>query len=497
MTHHGAFLYTFASGVLGGIVFALLFSVGILFPLMCIAIGAVFAVAGVITKKPHIFLIFILFAAVALGVLRTNLFLEAKLQENIKSFVGPSAEVVGVVVNDPERRATSLHATVEVATINNVKAHGVVLAILERDEPVAYGDTITLLGKLELPQPFQTDTGHMFDYAAYLDAKGVSVLMSHPSVAVVKKGGWSMQKSLFDVKHYFERSIEQLLPEPDGSLLEGILLGERRGIPKELTEAFIASGLIHVVVLSGHNITIVSEGVFRALSFLPRTFNFTLGGVFMILFAAMTGFGATTVRALLMAMVALLARYLHRSALALRSLAAAAAAMALWNPTSLLHDTSFMLSILATFGLITLAPWVEQYLGRVPSYKHFDVRSILATTIAVEIFVTPALLYFSGVLSIFALPANVLALPVVPFAMLFGFIAGLLGLLAPAAGLLPALVCDLFLKWMMLVANVTHSLPHSTAIVAQFPVWVLLAVYIPLTWFAISCYQNVSRSKTN
>ncbi len=230
--------------------------------------------------------------------------------------------------------------------------------------------------------------------------------------------------------------------------------------------------------------------MFRALAFLPRTAGYGAGAVLMILFAAMTGFGATTVRALVMALVALLARYLHRTALAMRSLAVAAAAMILYNPPSLLHDPSFILSVLATFGLITLAPWVEQKLWRVPNYKHFDARSILATTIAVEIFVTPALLYFSGTLSFFAVPANILALPVVPLAMLSGFIAGLVGLVSPTLALLPTVVCDVLLKWLMLVATTVQSLPNSTATVAQCPAYILLVVYIPLTSFAIYMYRK-------
>jgi len=243
-----------------------------------------------------------------------------------------------------------------------------------------------------------------------------------------------------------------------------------------------------VVVLSGHNITIVSEGVFRALSFLPRTASYGVGAVLMILFALMTGAGATTVRALIMALVALLARYLHRSTLALRSLSVAGAAMVLWNPPSLIHDPSFILSVLATFGLITLSPCIEkklpEFLVRFP-----NVRSVIATTLSVEVFVTPALLYFSGTFSLFALPANIIALPAVPFAMLAGFIAGLVGFVNPALALVPTFVCNLFLKWLMLVATTTESIPFSTLVAPQFAAWILLAVYVPLTCFAIYLYR--------
>jgi len=504
VTHdtNGAFLYCLAIGVISGVALALTFTLGVVYPAVCIGTALALIALGALMHSKKLFLFAIALAAVSLGMVRADSFLQTQTQNSLLPYASASATVEGVVTSDPERRATSLHANVDVQKINGAPAKGELLAILGRDEPVTYGDTIILQGRIAEPQPFLTDTGHLFDYKGYLEVQGISAMMPQATVLGVTHNGFEpqyiFQTFLYSTKHLFEESVEKIFPEPDGSLLEGILLGERRGIPQNLTQAFVASSLVHVVVLSGHNITIVSEGVFRTLAFLPRAAGYGVGAVLMVVFALMTGASATTVRALIMALVALLARYLHRSALALRSLAVAAAAMVLWNPPSLFNDPSFILSVLATFGLITLAPWVEQKIWRVPNYKRFDVRSIVATTIAVEIFVTPALLYFNGTLSFFALPANVLALPVVPLAMLSGFIAGLLGLVTPALALVPALVCDLLLKWMILVATTTESLPFSTATVAEFPVWILLAVYVPLTLFSILKYRkNVSQSRTS
>ena len=233
--------------------------------------------------------------------------------------------------------------------------------------------------------------------------------------------------------------------------------------------------------------------MFRALSFLPRTLSFATGGLTMILFALLVGGGATTVRALIMAGIALLARYMYRSAVALRSRVVAAAAMALWNPLVVLYDPSFILSVLATFGLITLSPWVEGYINRIKFLQHprlADVRSIAASTIAVEIFVLPVLLYFSGVFSFLSVPANVLALPVVPLAMLAGFVAGLLGFVSSTLAFLPMLVADTLLRWMLLVVTTVASIPFSVAIVPEFSGYIVLACYLPLTWFAMGKYKS-------
>ena len=433
----------------------------------------------------------ILFAA--LYFLRLYFFLQSEAAQTLPSFVGQTATVVGRVVDDPDKRETSLHVAIQVEKVGDALASGGLLALVPRESRVSYGDEVEVQGKLVAPQSFETDTGHTFDYPNYLRVRGISVQMSRASARAITPAGFSLQGSLFALKHGFESSLDRLFVEPENALLQGILLGERHGIPKDLTQDFVDSGLVHVVVLSGYNISIVSEGVFRAFAFLPRTLGFAAGGVTMTLFAILVGGGATTVRALIMAAIALLARYMHRSASALRALIVAAAGMALWNPLVLLHDPSFILSVLATFGLITLSPWVEAHLARLKLFRHkrFEgARSIAASTIAVEIFVLPVLLYFSGVLSLLSVPANLLALPVVPLAMLLGFVAGLLGFISPILAFLPMLGADILLRWMLLVTTTVGSIPFAVVTVPEFSGWIVLACYIPLTWFAVGKYQK-------
>lgn len=433
------------------------------------------------------------FAYVLIFCVRVLFLTQAEAGETLPRFAGQHAEVIGVVVNDPDRRATSLHVNIEVESINGSEAKGTLLALLPRDARLEYGDKIKVSGTITLPQPFDTDTGRQFDYAGYLRVQGVSTIMQRATLVSVGPGGASLKKFLFTIKHIFENAVERVVPEPQSSLLEGLLIGEKRGLPDELNKAFIASGLVHVVVLSGYNISIVAEAMLRATSFLPTVFNYSLGAVLMVLFAVMSGSGAATIRALLMGLIAILARYLKRPADALRALIFAAGAMALWNPHVVLHDPGFVLSVLATFGLITISPTVETYVSWVP--ERFGLRSIAASTLSVQLFVLPALLYQTGMLSFLALPANVLALPVVPFAMLFGFIAGLLAMIHPLVAFPFTCIANILLEWMIFVAQTIHTLPFSAAVVTTFPAWVAIAVYIPLTAGALYVYMRTPTLK--
>lgn len=476
-------------GLCVGVALELKYGVGLLGIGTVAFLSVVLGVCFFSSKKRKIFLLLLLTLGVLSGLFRATIAVWVESQETLKSYVGQVVLVEGRVVDDPDKRDRALHLTVQVSRVNSTPGRGEALLFVPRESSVSYGDLVEVKGTLELPSVFETDTGHIFNYPEYLRAHGVSVIIKRGTLLAVRPGGPTLLGPLFFMKHLFESSLERLLPEPDSSLLEGILLGEKHGIPKSLTTTFTESGLVHVVVLSGYNITIVSLAVFSVLSFLPRTAALTSGGLAMVLFALMTGAGSATLRSLTMALIALYAKYLHRPTDALRLLLFALSMMVLWNPVSLLFDPSLVLSVLATFGLVTLSAWVEGWLPKIVK-RYETVRTNTAATIAVQLFVFPMLLYYSGILSFFSVPANILALPAVPLTMLFGFIAGCLGLVSQALAFLPALIADLFLKWIMFVADKTANAPFSTLVALPFSAWYLLPVYALLAWFAVRKYKK-------
>lgn len=403
------------------------------------------------------------------------------------SYVGRTVVVEGVVADDPDRRMSGVRTVIDVSEVNGGVERARMLAVLPRDAEVRYGDTLTVRGLLEAPQPFATDTGRTFDYPGYLEARGIRVLMPRAEVRESASGPLSVLGTLFSFKHAFERAIERVMQEPNASLMEGFLLGEKSGLPRELTAAFVTTGLVHVVVLSGYNIGIVAEWTLRLLNILlRRRAALVVAGVCIVGFALMAGGGMATARACIMGLIALMARYLNRPTAALRALAIAAAAMFAYNPL-VVYDVGFILSVLATFGLITLSPWMETKLLFLPGAA---VRSVAATTVAVQLFVLPALLYFTGVLSLVSVPLNVAVLPFVPLAMLLGFIAGMLALVHPYLALLPALLADLLLSAIIQITEAAAALPFAAAIVPAFPTWIVWCAYAPLVAFAILKYSR-------
>ena len=226
--------------------------------------------------------------------------------------------------------------------------------------------------------------------------------------------------------------------------------------------------------------------------FLTQTWSISLGIISIILFAIMTGAGSTIIRASIMAILALIARATGRTYAATRALLLAVFIMVILNPFILFYDVSFQLSFIATFGIIHLAPKMEKYFKWLP--KILDLPSIAATTAAAYIFVLPFLLYKMGVLSIVALPVNILILPFIPLTMLFGFIAGLLGLVSNIIALPLTFISHLLLGYELAIIKWFSSLNFAAVNIGQFSLALVCFIYLIYLWIIFK--PHASRKAT-
>lgn len=379
--------------------------------------------------------------------------------------------VEGSVVGDPDMREKTVRLTVQPKTVNGTMINHSkrVIVSTDRFRDVAYGDTIRASGILRSPEPFETETGRTFNYPMYLWAHGVSYEVPFADVVVVDSGKKSAVSALYGIKHALIRGIERAFPEPYAALAEGLLLGEKQSLGPALYDAFVASGVVHIIVLSGYNVALIIHAVlFVALRTVPRL-AYGLAAVFVVLFTIATGASETTVRAAIMALFMMVARVLHRPALALRGLMVASALMALTNPFLVLYDLSFQLSVLATLGLILFSDALARRIPFVP--ERFGLREIIATTLATQITVLPLLILSIGAVSLVFLPANALVLVPIPLAMLFSFVAALMALAVPPLAPFIAFPAYLMLAYIIAVAEFFGTLPFALITIPPASTW--------------------------
>lgn len=454
------------------------------------------AAFGLIPKK--------LFLSVALALVLCSLgtarfYLKDSQQQKyvLDNFVGRETEITGVIMGEVEHRQATQRIILEAEYITlmgrDYETRAKVLVSTELYPEFSYGDRIVVSGTLERPKNFTTDVGKEFDYINYLKKDGIFYTVSFADVELVGTGyGRPLKSAILGLKTRFLDKIERVIPKPESSLLSGLLLGVKESLGKDLEQDFVDTGLVHIIVLSGYNVTIIAEAVIKTLSFLSVMAGIYVGGAFIVVFAVMTGAGATIIRASIMALLALIARATGRHYEITRALLLAAMIMVIHNPYILVFDISFQLSFLATLGLIYMAPIMERIFRFLPNV--LAIREITGATLGVQIFVLPFILWKIGNLSIVAPLTNLLVLPLVPATMFYGFVAGMLGFITHLIAAPFGFIAFALLKYEIFVVELFARLPFASVTVAKFPLVLVIISYILLIWW-IKSYHARTKEK--
>lgn len=339
----------------------------------------------------------------------------------------------------------------------------------------SYGEKVAFTGRLNRPFNFSSSGGRAFDYRGYLAKDGIYYEMKSAAVRAAGGAKAGLVSALYSLKRHFTANLGSALGEPHAALAAGLVVGEKAALGKDLLDDFRKVGLIHIVVLSGFNITVVAVAMRRTLSFLPRVWGIVIGGLGIILFGLLVGGGATVVRSCFMGIMALTADLIRREYDVRRALAFAALLMLIINPLILLHDPSFQLSFLATIGLVMLAGPIESRLGFIPD--KFGARGTIAATLSTQIFVSPYILYLMGQISLVGAFVNILVLPLIPVTMLAVFLTGTAGFILPAAAQIIGFVAHLLLSYELFMVQGFARLPFAAAYVPAFSAWWVAGFY--------------------
>jgi competence protein ComEC len=238
-----------------------------------------------------------------------------------------------------------------------------------------------------------------------------------------------------------------VLAEPDGALYRGLVIGDDRDQPREMIDRFRASGLSHLTAVSGQNVAFVLAAcgpLLVRLRPLPR-WVLTVGVIAW--FVALTRFEPSILRAGVMAGLSATAYATGRERSPLRILALAVIGLVLVDPL-LVWSIGFWLSVGATAGVCTAGPWLAERLSMCG-----PLALALGITLGAQLGVAvPSVLVF-GRLPLVSVVANVLAVPVAGFVMLYGLPAGLVAGSVPALAPLTMFPARIGTRWVDTVAQ--------------------------------------------
>jgi len=397
--------------------------------------------------------------------------------------------VSGVLTEPPDVRDTYTNLRLNVTSVNtgdeSLPVHGLILARILPGQTFHYGDVIRLRGLLKTPPENEE-----FSYRDYLAREGIHAYMPSAEATLLPfRGGNPLMAAIYALKERSLAVIYLIFPDPEASLLAGILLGVDTGLPADLQQAFKDTGTAHIIAISGFNITIIAALFVALFSRLLGPRRGALAAVIGIaVYTLLVGADAAVVRAALMVGLALFARQVGRRQDGLNTLTFVAALMAVGNPF-VLWDVGFQLSFAATLGLILYArplqEWITQLLTRVsPPETAQKISTPLAEfflfTLAAQLTALPIMAYQFGRISLVSLIANPFILPAQPAVMLLSGLALLLGLLYLPLGQLAAWLAWPFVVYTNRAVELFASFPHGVLVLGDFSLLFVILFYAAL-----------------
>lgn len=256
----------------------------------------------------------------------------------------------------------------------------------------------------------------------------------------------------------------RVLSSQPAGLLPGLVVGDTSALPPDVAADFRTAGMTHLTAVSGTNITIVCGAVLllvRLAGAGPRTAA-VLAGLALVAFVVLARPSPSVLRAAVMGAIALLALVTGRRKQALPALSGAVLVLLAVNP-ALAVDAGFALSVLATSGLVLLAPtWAQALRSRgVPQ----GVAELLAVPAAAHVVTAPVIAGLSSTLSLVAVLANLLAAPAVGAATVLGVLATVLLAVWTPLGELVVRLAGPFVWWLVQVGTRAADVPDAAVAV--------------------------------
>jgi competence protein ComEC len=415
---------------------------------VCLIAALLLILLGLFKKWGRLHRFALLCSLFALGILEMNLSLNPHLgNEHITKFLGDEKITVEGVVCDypqvsPEKTELIVSASRILVNGQYLAVSGRVLLNIREPYPFRYGNVIRFQSKLRLPHNFHNPGG--FDYERYLRFRGIMVrgfVNDSRGIVVLRRDmGNPFRRHLERFRDLIRKTILNSASKTEGAVIQAMILGDQKEIPKEVMEKFNRTGTTHIIAISGFNIGIVaffslfvirlflksSEYLMLKCDITRISTLFTI--LIIILYTFIAGLGISVIRASIMVVLFMIAILINRERDLYNTLALAAFCILIITPYSL-FDVSFQLSFIAVVSLLFLTPKLTALLPPPPStgtsnvtVREELVRHLKRTLRAIIIFffaslsatlgTLPLILLYFNRLSLVTLAANFIVVPI-------------------------------------------------------------------------------------
>ena len=394
-------------------------------------------------------------ALVALGLVWGSIRLDAMAQSRLSEEIGRTARAELVVTGSARPTPWSIRVAAELRRFGARRVRERVLLTLPVGRSPPRGAVLDAVVRLVEPRPEEDG----FDERAWLARQGIH--------AVARASSWHQVGRRGGVLGFGDRLSERVEEAvgrgTDGvrrALVVGVVLGEDGGLPDGVRHDFRASGLAHLLAVSGQNVAYIAAGIFGLgwLLRLSRVVRELMVVVAIAAYVLAVGWQPSVVRAGVAGVLVSLAWLVARPRDRWHFLAVGALVLLAWAPTSLL-EPGFQLSFTAVAAIFVGLPRIQALAAgyAIPG----KVAEVVGIAVVCGIATAPIVLFHFDSAPVYTVPANALAAPAMPLVLGFGLAAGVLDPVAPGAAVALAWLAGEAAAWIGLVARVTASLPGA------------------------------------
>ncbi len=344
------------------------------------------------------------------------------------------------------------------------------------NQQFCYGDILNIKAKLKEPEK-PKNLGE-FDYKKYLAKEKIFYVVFTDDTKINKKGKRINNFFIYfagKIREKFIDIIHTFLPEKEAKVLEGLLLGNQRAIPHEISDNFKKTGTAHILAVSGMNVGLISFFVFLFLKIInfPQKISAGIIIFFIWIFALITGFDASIVRASVMASFVLFGFVIDRDVDLINTLFSSALLILLFK-TSDLFDIGFQLSYLATFGIVYFIDYVKKI--EISWYGY--IKEIFFSTITAQIFIVPVMINIFHQLSIISLIANFFIVPLSSLITLLGFTMWLAFFVWNESAKIFGASIFILIKIMLFIVDIMSKIPYASVSIKTLPAFFIVIYYL-------------------
>lgn len=362
------------------------------------------------------------------------------------------------------------------------------LVYLKKEGQYQIGNRVSCVGKI---QYFQIPRNKgQFNEKQFYQILGIDCKIRDADCKITNRSCLVLKEWLASAKDSFSRQLSKIFREEDASVLQAMTVGDKHNLSEETRARYQSAGIIHIISISGLHVSMIGMGLFVLFRKTGRGYFFSgaVSSAILLLFGLLTGFGVSTVRAVLMFLAAMGAQILGRTYDLLSALALAAILILISQPLYLLHS-GFLLSFGAVLGICVAGGVLTEVFSGAAVWQ-----KTLLTSLAVQFTTLPVLLYFYYQYALYSVLVNLIVLPFMAFVLFSGIAGGISSYLSYSAGVFLGGAGHFILVFYSILCQWIQRIPYSNLILGQ-PSLLQIFIYLFLLFGTLALMKEKKRKR--